>query len=67
MTAVLLLTPDEVADELKLAPRTLANLRHTGGGPPFVKFGRTVRYPRAELDRWLTDRTYTRTHDRAAS
>lgn len=62
-----LLTPDEVATELKLAPQTLANLRHKGGGPPFVKVGRTVRYPRAALAEWLADRTFTRTHDRAAS
>lgn len=61
-----LLTPDEVAAELKLATHTLANLRHQGGGPPFVKVGRNVRYDRRDLDRWLSSRRFVRTHDRAS-
>lgn len=61
-----LLTPAEVADELNLAEQTLANMRHRGGGPPFVKVGhRTVRYPREALDQWLRDRLLARTHDPA--
>lgn len=66
-----LLTPGEVAAELKLAAQTLANMRHQGGGPPFVKLGDApnapIRYPRRDLDRWLAGRKFTRTHDRATA
>jgi excisionase family DNA binding protein len=61
------LTPAEVADLLRLAPQTLTNMRHKGGGPPFVKVGQAVRYPRQPLERWIAERTFTRTHDRVAS
>jgi hypothetical protein len=35
---------------------TLAKLACVGGGPSFQKFGRTVLYPREELDRWAEAR-----------
>ena len=38
------LTTVEVARILRLSPRTLANLRSTGGGPPYWKLRRMVRY-----------------------
>lgn len=34
-------------------PRTLANLRVTGGGPKYKKFGRIVVYAPCDLDAWL--------------
>jgi hypothetical protein len=36
-----------------LAVSTLEKLRLTGGGPVFIKRGRTVLYGRADLDTWL--------------
>lgn len=30
-------------------------------GPPFMKLGRTVRYSREDLDRWLTEQRVART------
>ncbi len=32
---------------------TLEKLRCTGGGPAFIKLGRTVVYDTADLDAWL--------------
>ena len=52
-----LLTPEEVADLLKIHPGTLENWRCRGDGPPFVKLGdkrrSPVRYPRDSLEAWI--------------
>ena len=37
--------------------------RVTGDGPPFYRFGGSVRYVRAELDEWATGRRRTSTSD----
>lgn len=37
---------------LGLSRRTLQNWRVRGQGPRFAKFGKSVRYQAAELDRW---------------
>lgn len=50
------LRTEEAAAILGLAPKTLANLRHAGGGPRYVKLGAAVRYPRSEVYRWADDR-----------
>ncbi len=52
MTMVLL-SPTQVAERLKLARSTLSKLRVTGGGPPYVKFGAAVRYPEDSLSEWI--------------
>jgi predicted DNA-binding transcriptional regulator AlpA len=42
---------------------TLAKLRMRGGGPPYVKIGRAVRYPvRAGLE-WMAARTIRNTSE----
>ena len=54
--------PDDVAkfDTLRAAaytgisPRTLEKLRQKGGGPVFLKLGRSVVYVKADLDDWLS-------------
>jgi excisionase family DNA binding protein len=52
-----LMTPEEVADLLKVSPGTLENWRYRGEGPPFVKLGNKrrspVRYPRKGVDDWM--------------
>lgn len=35
---------------------TLEKLRVFGGGPPYLKLGRAVRYRPADLDAWLVAR-----------
>lgn len=49
----LFLTPDEVADRLRLSSRTVASWRYTGNGPPFMRLGRRVLYRWQDVDNWL--------------
>lgn len=35
------------------SPATLRKWRHQGRGPGFVRFGRSIRYDVAELDRFI--------------
>jgi excisionase family DNA binding protein len=48
-----LLTTAEVAELLKVSPRTLKQWRHEQRGPKYYVLGpRAVRYKRADLIRW---------------
>ena len=52
----------EAASILCYSVRALQNWRHRGGGPRFVKVSsRSVRYRRAELDKWIEERTVSHT------
>lgn len=44
------LTPKEVADRLRTNLGTLSNWRYRGDGPRFIKLGRKVLYPLAEIE-----------------
>lgn len=44
------LLPKEAAERLRVHPVTLAKWRVSGEGPRFIKFGRKVLYPLAELE-----------------
>ncbi len=46
-----------LAPRLKITVKTLQAWRSTGGGPPFVKLGRAVRYNEADVRVWLESRT----------
>lgn len=53
-----LLSRKEAADYIRAkglpsSESTLRTYAVTGGGPRFRKFGRAVRYERAELDAWI--------------
>lgn len=53
------LTPQDAARYLGIAPGTLATSRLTpprNDGPPFIRYGRAVRYRLADLDAWLDSR-----------
>ncbi|MFE9922279.1 helix-turn-helix transcriptional regulator [Streptomyces sp. NPDC005774] len=54
------LSPRQLAEELGVSTRTLANWRWSGVGPRYTKLGdgRTarVRYRRADVDAWLKAR-----------
>jgi hypothetical protein len=41
----------------------LATLRSRGGGPPFIKSGKSVRYIRRDLLEWLYDRRVRNTSE----
>lgn len=56
-----LLKPSEAAEILRTTPGNLAVLRHTGGGPHYVKFGRAVLYRRIDIDAHLEGNLYSRT------
>ena len=48
-----LLSTDDLADYLQIPKRTIEAWRATGDGPPFVRFGRRVRYPADLLTEWM--------------
>jgi helix-turn-helix protein len=52
-TDIVLLTPKETAGRLKVSISWLAKARMGGDGPPYVKFGKSVRYIEASLLAWL--------------
>jgi predicted DNA-binding transcriptional regulator AlpA len=44
---------DELAAEYGIGEATLADWRCDGTGPPYLKIGRIVFYPKALVDDWL--------------
>ena len=54
----------EMAYLLGLSVRTLEGLRLRGGGPPYVKFGRSVRYGRRDGLAWAAGKLRRSTSDR---
>ncbi|WP_428102889.1 helix-turn-helix domain-containing protein [Candidatus Rariloculus sp.] len=58
------LSPREAGDWLGLSPRTLERYRGTGEGPVFYRFGRHVRYRKADLNAWAKTRRRMSTRDR---
>jgi predicted DNA-binding transcriptional regulator AlpA len=53
-----LMTETELAAELKVKPKTLANQRSRRVGPPYVKLsGGIVRYSRSAVRHWLDTKT----------
>ena len=57
------LTPSEAAEYLRISASTLAKLRVYGGGPPFIRIGRAVRYSRPVLDAYMAARIARSTSD----
>ena len=51
-----LMSTSEAALYLGLSASFLNKLRCTGGGPGYVKLGRRVLYPKAELEAWIEAR-----------
>jgi hypothetical protein len=49
-----LLTPEELAQALRISEQTLAYWRGRGEGPPYTKAGKGVFYRRMGVDAWLT-------------
>jgi len=58
-----LLTQREAASALRLSERTLERLRLQGGGPPFVKANRSVRYRECDLEKWIETRVVSSTSE----
>src|SRR4030095_13238227 len=51
--AVVLRTQKKAAKLLKISRSWLAKARMRGDGPPYIKFGKSIRYPEAALLEWL--------------
>lgn len=62
-----MLTPAEVSERYRntVTVRTLANWRSTRQGPPYVKVGGRVLYPKEGLLEWEAKRTRAEGHGTA--
>lgn len=60
------LTEKEAAARLALSSRTLQQWRVTGGGPPFLKLGASVRYDERDLEQWAAAQVRRSTADPGA-
>lgn len=56
-----LLTERDVAALFRLEVRTVAKWRERSDGPPFVKYGKSVRYQRRALRQWMERNTFRST------
>ena len=61
------LTTPEAAVYLNIKPATLEQWRWNGRGPRFCKIGRSCRYRMEDLDKFLTDRSFTSTTEAQAA
>ena len=59
--SVMLLTVEQAAMYLGLARSTLNKWRCHGGGPVFIKMGRSVRYRQADLEIFMSNGAATST------
>jgi predicted site-specific integrase-resolvase len=50
-----MLTPQELADELRVSVRTLRGWRDRGRGPRVTRVEGAIRYRRSDVDRWLAE------------
>lgn len=67
-TAPALMTQDQAAAYLAVAPRTLEHWRLKGGGPKFVRMsGRAIRYRKADIDAWIEGRCVASTSEKIAA
>ncbi|ANL74063.1 transcriptional regulator protein [Rhizobium phaseoli] len=48
-----MLRTDDAAKLIGLSPSTLAKFRLNGGGPRYIKLGRSVVYDPADVEAWL--------------
>jgi len=53
------------AQYVGLAATTFCKLRLGGGGPKYMKLGKTVRYDTADLDKWLESKKVSSTSEYA--
>ena len=51
-----LMTEKEAAELICYTPRALQNWRLRGGGPKYVKIGRSVRYQRSDVLAFIEER-----------
>jgi len=59
-----MLTPKEESQFLRVSLSWLAKARMRGDGPPYVKVGRSIRYPETGTLRWMRTRQRWSTSER---
>ena len=47
----------ETAKLLSMSVKTLQRYRYTGGGPIYVKLGKSVRYKESDIAKYVSERT----------
>ena len=47
----------ETAKLLSMSVKTLQRYRYTGGGPIYVKLGKSVRYKESDIEKYVSERT----------
>lgn len=50
------LSPEDLAELLKVPIATVYRWNHTGQAPPFIKVGKHVRYKASDVEAWITSR-----------
>ena len=59
-----LLTPEEAARFTRMSESWLAKARMRGDGPPYVPFGRAIRYQQSDLIAYIRSRRRLSTSER---
>lgn len=59
-----LLNQESVAKIINTTTKFLEARRCRGGGPPFIRVGRLVRYRRSDLDEWIESKRMESTSGR---
>jgi hypothetical protein len=62
-THAVFLTEVQLADRQQRSIKTLQADRLKGGGVPFAKFGRAVRYRLSDIETWEQDHTFRSTSE----
>lgn len=60
-----LLNQTRVAQILGMTEKFLEARRVRGGGPPFIRCGRLIRYKPSDLEAWIEERRATSTSEAA--
>ena len=55
LTPECIVNTESAAHFLNLSAVTLSKWRVTGGGPRFLKFGRSIKYRVADLQEWMLE------------
>jgi excisionase family DNA binding protein len=62
-----LLTPEDLADYLRLPIATIYHWRSGGQGPPAYRVGRHVRFDLHDVEAWLRERRDPARQDKSAA
>jgi excisionase family DNA binding protein len=61
---IMLRRTEQAAEKLTVKKSTMEAWRCRGGGPPFVRYGRAIRYRDEDLDRFIESHLRRNTSDR---